>query len=69
MARYYTSPHKKNKVIDELWKIVVDYNKGKDGVNATHKINAILAINKMLGYNEAEKTESTIKDMTIKLKF
>lgn len=59
----------KEKAIRELYDIVKEYNSGKDGVNATHKINALAAIAKLKGWNEPEKNETTIKDMKITLQF
>lgn len=59
----------KEKAIKELWNIVEDYNAKRREVNATHKINALAAIAKLRGWNEAEKSETTIKDMTVTLRF
>jgi uncharacterized protein YnzC (UPF0291/DUF896 family) len=59
----------KEKAIKELWNIVEDYNNKLREVNATHKINALAAIAKLRGWNEAEKSETTIKDMTVTLRF
>ena len=75
MARNYVI--KKDKIINELYKIIVEYNKQtakeqKDNtgrVSTKNKLDALAQIAKMKGYNEAEKTESTIKNLDIVLKF
>lgn len=59
----------KELLCEELWKIVAEYNKKVEGVNATHKINAITQLCKMKGYLEAEKSEITSKQISVKLKF
>lgn len=66
-AKKTTIPSKED-LVSKLMEVVDGYDGTTDSaVRPTDAIRAIEVLNKMLGYNEAEKQEMEVKQLTFKL--
>jgi len=57
----------KNELIEKLMGIVEDYDVEDSGVRATDAIRAIEVVNKMMGYNEPDKIETTVQEVKFEI--